>query len=153
MTNRPKFVYVTYIRATPEKVWRAFTEPETTKKFWMGMHIQTDWKTGAPWKLLFDDGDLADAGEILEFTPPRKLVLRWTNEWKPEMKAEGPSICTIELEQAGSAVKLTVIHEMESGTESKFIEAVSGGWPAILSNLKSLLEGGDASVTWEYCKS
>jgi uncharacterized protein YndB with AHSA1/START domain len=69
-------------------------------------------------------------------------VLRWRNEWNPELKAEGDTRCTMELEPAGSAVKLSITHEMERA-DSKFIGAVSGGWPKILSNLKSLLETGE----------
>jgi uncharacterized protein YndB with AHSA1/START domain len=86
-------------------------------------------------------GEFADAGEVIEAEAPRRLVLRWRNEFKPELKSEGYSRCTIELEPVGDAVKLTVTHELD-GPGSKFIDAVSGGWPRILSNLKSLLETG-----------
>src|SRR5262249_14169142 len=103
----------------------------------------SSWKTGSPWKLVFSDGKIADTGEIIEADPPRRLVIKWQNEWKPEMKAEGPSRCTfdIEPEAVSGVVKLTVTHGMDKEA-SKFIEGVSGGWPKILSNLKSLLETG-----------
>ena len=87
------------------------------------------------------DGRITDAGEIIEAEPPRRLVIRWQNQHRPELKAEGDSICTMELEPAGTAVKFTITHTIER-EPSKFIAAVSGGWPAILSNLKSLLETG-----------
>lgn len=86
-------------------------------------------------------GRIADAGEILEIEKPRKIVIKWRNEFMPEMKAEGFSRCTIELEPAADAVKLTVLHEIDKDG-SKFIQAVSGGWPKILSSLKSMLETG-----------
>jgi uncharacterized protein YndB with AHSA1/START domain len=83
------------------------------------------------------------AGEVLEIEPPKRLVLRWQNEFLPELHEEGFSRATFELEPLNEVVKLTVIHEIDvSG--SKFIEAVSTGWPAILSSLKSLLETGEA---------
>jgi uncharacterized protein YndB with AHSA1/START domain len=87
------------------------------------------------------DGTLTDTGEILEIDPPRRMVIRWQHEWKAELKAEGPGRCTIELEPMDGAVKLTITHEIER-PDSKLIAAVSGGWPSILSNLKSLLETG-----------
>ena len=136
------FVYVTFIRTTPEKLWAALTSPAFTKKYWFGMHQETAWKAGAPWQLVFPDGRVADTGEIVEVDPPKRLVLRWRNEFRPELKAEGDSRCTVELEPIGTAVKLTITHEMDR-SESKLIQAVSGGWPRILSNLKSLLETGE----------
>jgi uncharacterized protein YndB with AHSA1/START domain len=146
--SNPKFVYVTYIRTTPEKLWAALTDPETIRKFWFGITAESDWRPGSSWRLKFEDGRTADIGEILEADPPRKLVIRWRNEFKPDLKAEGWSRCTMQIEMAdyypdfgGKAVKLTINHELENeGT--KFIEAVSGGWPKVLSNLKSLLETG-----------
>jgi uncharacterized protein YndB with AHSA1/START domain len=94
---------------------------------------------------------VADTGEILESEPPERLVIRWRNEFKPELKVEGYSRCTMQIEMAeyypdlgGKAAKLTITHELE-GEGTKFIEAVSGGWPKVLSNLKSLLETGDVA--------
>ena len=136
------FVYVTFIRTTPERLWSALTTADFMKQYWMGMCIQTDWKVGSPWKLEFPDGRIADNGEIVEIDPPRRIVLKWTNQWNPEMNAEGPTRCTMELEPIGEAVKLTITHEMDR-PDSKLIEAVSGGWPRMLSNLKSLLETGE----------
>lgn len=136
------FVYVIFIRTTPEKLWSALTEPEFTKQYWFGMHLDSEWKPGSSWKMVAGDGKVYDAGEILESDPPRRLVIKWRNEWKPEFKAEGYSRCTMELEPVGEAVKLSITHEMDR-EHSRFIEeGVSGGWPKILSNLKSLLETG-----------
>ncbi len=138
---RSSFVYVTFIRTTPEKLWKALTDPEFTRQYWFGVTLECAWKKGAPWKMRYPDGTLTDSGEILEIDPPRRMVIRWQNEWRPELKAEGPGRCTFELEPTGGAVKLTITHEMER-RDSKLIGAVSDGWPKILSNLKSLLETG-----------
>ena len=149
------YVYVTFIRTTPQKLWTALTDPAFTKQYWFGMHQETEWKPGAPWRMVYPDGRVSDAGELLEVDPPRRLVIKWRNEWKPEMKAEGYSRCVMELEPVddsaggpgggpgGGAVKLTITHSMER-PDSELIRAVAGGWPKVLSNLKSLLETGEA---------
>jgi uncharacterized protein YndB with AHSA1/START domain len=141
-----EFVYVTFIRTTPERLWSALTDPEQMKKYWFGMHCESGWTAGSPWRLLFTDGRVADAGEILESDPPRRLAIQWRNEFKPELKAEGQALCVMELEPADEAVKLTVSHSIDR-RPSMFIKAVSGGWPKILSNLKSLLETGEVVLT------
>jgi uncharacterized protein YndB with AHSA1/START domain len=139
---------VTFIRTTPDRLWSALTSAEFHEEYWFGMHCESEWKVGSPWKLLFADGRVADTGEVVEADPPRRLVIKWRNEFKPELKAEGYSRCTFELEPVvdTDAVKLSITHEMDL-PGSKFIEAVSGGWPRILSNLKSLLETGDIVLT------
>jgi uncharacterized protein YndB with AHSA1/START domain len=134
------FIYVTYIRTTPEKLWEALTNPEFTRKYWYGSHQESEWKAGSSWKLMFADGRVADSGEVLEVDPPRRLVLKWRNEFRPELKAEGYTRCTFEIESEGEIVKLTITHE--AGGFNKMIEAVSQGWPRVLSSLKSLLETG-----------
>ncbi len=137
-----QFVYVIYIRTTPEKLWQALIEPEFTRRFWCETWQDCEWKPGASWKLMIPDGRVGDSGEVLEIDPHRRIVLSWRNEFKPEMRAEGDSRLTYELEPQGDSVKLTVIHEMDK-PGSKLIGAVSNGWPAILSSLKSLLETGE----------
>jgi uncharacterized protein YndB with AHSA1/START domain len=141
--NNDRFVYVTYIRTTPEKLWDALTKREFTQKYWFGTWQDCDWTVGASWKLTFPDGRIADAGEVQEIDPPRRLVLKWRHQLDPEINAEGDSRATFELEQLEDLTKLTVIHEIDQ-QGSKFIAAVSGGWPMILSSLKSLLETGEA---------
>jgi uncharacterized protein YndB with AHSA1/START domain len=74
--SKPKFVYVTYIRTTPKKLWVALTDPQTIRKYWFGITAECDWKPGSPWRLKFEDGRTADTGEILESDPPRRLVIR-----------------------------------------------------------------------------
>ena len=140
------FAYVTFIRTTPEKLWSALTDPEQMKEYWFGMHFETIWKKGAEWRMLFPDGKVADAGEILELERPRRIRLKWRNEFRPELKAEGFASCTIELEPYGDAVRLSIAHSIERA-DSQFIQAVSGGWPKVLSNLKSMLETGHVLLT------
>jgi uncharacterized protein YndB with AHSA1/START domain len=143
------FVYVTYIRTTQEKLWSALTDPEFMKQYWFGMHCESQWTAGSPWKLVSSEGQVFDAGEIVEATPPRRLVIRWQHQHRPELKAEGPSLCTMELEAQGAAVKLSITHAADR-EDSKLIGAVSGGWPKILSNLKSLLENGSPALEEAY---
>ena len=143
------FVYVTYIRTTQEELWSALTDAEFMKQYWFGMQCICQWKTGAPWKLVSSEGKVFDSGEIVEIDPPRRMVIRWHNQVRPELTEEGPSLCTMELEAEGKAVKLSITHSIER-ENSKFIEAVSGGWPKIMSNLKSLLETGAAVMTDPY---
>ena len=147
---RSTFVYVTYIRTTPERLWSALTsDAEFMKQYWFGVHCQSQWTAGSSWKMVYSDGTISDAGEIIESQPPRRLVIRWQHQNKPELKAEGDSRCTLELEPIGTTVKLSITHTIER-EPSKFIEAVSGGWPKIIANLKSLLETGSIALQEPY---
>jgi uncharacterized protein YndB with AHSA1/START domain len=135
------FVYVTYIRTTPEKLWAALTDVEVMKQYWFGVRCDSQWKAGSSWKLTYPDGRLTDSGEIIEAEPPRRLTILWQHQSKPELKAEGESNCTMEVEASGPAVKLSLTHTIEC-EPSNFITAVSAAWPMVISNLKSLLETG-----------
>jgi uncharacterized protein YndB with AHSA1/START domain len=146
---RSTFVYVTYIRTTPEKLWSALTDAEFMKQYWFGNHCESQWTSGSSWKNVSSDGQIMDAGEIVEAEPPRRLVIRWQNQAKPVLKAEGHSLCTIELEPSGPAVKLSITHTIER-EPSEFLAAVSGGWPKVISNLKSLLETGSIVLQDPY---
>ena len=138
-----QFVHVTFIRTTPEKLWRALIEPEFTRQFWMGTTQESEWKVGSSWRIAKPDGRTADSGEVVELEPYKKIVLKWQNHLFSQMTAEGFSRMTYELEPRGEMVRLTVTHTMEK-SESEFIKAVSNGWPVILSSLKSLLETGES---------
>jgi uncharacterized protein YndB with AHSA1/START domain len=139
---RSTFHYVTYIRTTPEKLWSALTnDEEFMKQYWFGVHCESRWTAGSSWKMVSAEGQILDDGEIVEAERPRRLVIRWKHQRNPELAAEGDSLCTMELEGVGPAVKLSITHTIER-EPSKLIEAVSGGWPKIISNLKSLLETG-----------
>lgn len=137
-----RFVYVIYIRTTPERLWEALTQPEFTRRYWAETWQESDWQPGSTWRIMIPDGRVGDSGEVLEIDPPRKLVVSWRNEFVPEMRAEGHTRATFELEPQEGSVRLTVIHEIDLA-DSKTIAAVSGGWPPLLSSLKSLLETGE----------
>jgi len=141
-----RFAYAIFIKTTPEKLWAALTTPRFMRLYWFGVAIETDWKAGSPWTMVHGDGRITDAGQVVECDPPRRIVLDWTHQMRPELAAEGMARCVIELEPVDGAVKLTILHTMERG-DSKLIEAVSGGWPRILSNLKSYLETGAAILS------
>jgi uncharacterized protein YndB with AHSA1/START domain len=147
--GKSRFVYVIYIRTTPDQLWSALTSQEFAQEYWRGAYPEADWKVGGSWKLVLPDGVVCDAGEIVAFEPSKRLGIRWRNEFRPEFKAEGWSLCIMEIEPVDGAVKLTVTHSMER-EGSKLIDAVSGGWPQILSNLKSLLETGSVILGPKY---
>lgn len=139
-----RFLYVTYIRAAPQTVWKHLTDPELNKTFWSGYHQQTSWKVGDDYRIQAADGRVWDTGKVLAFDPPRRLSVSWLHLNDPAMKAEGESVATFELEPSGEGVtKLTVTHSI-GVADSKLIGAVSGGWPMILASLKSLIETGRA---------
>ena len=140
-----RFVYVTFIRTTPEGLWQALTTAEFQRQYWFGMHIDSDFKAGSSWTLQFEDGRIADEGEVLESDAPRRLVISWRHRMRPELTAEGEARASFDIEPAEGSVKLTVVHEIER-ENSQLIQAVSGGWPSILSSLKSLLETGEPLV-------
>ena len=147
--GKSTFVYVTYIRTTPEKLWSALTDAEFMKQYWFGNTCDSRWTPGSSWKMTYPYGRVSDVGEIVEAEPPRRLVIRWRSQIKPELQAEGDSLCTMELEPSGPAVKLSITHTIEREA-SKLIVAVSGGWPKVISNLKSLLETGSIVLLEPY---
>jgi uncharacterized protein YndB with AHSA1/START domain len=142
--RRPKsqFVYVTYIKTSPAKLFDALTLPEFTKLYWDGVWHDAEWRVGGSWKLMFPDGRVADSGEVVEYDPPRRLVLKWRNDFRPDLNAEGYSRCEIDIEADGPVCKLTIVHSMDRDG-SLLIGAVSNGWPRLMSSLKSLLETGE----------
>ena len=164
-TKETKFVYTTYIHATPEKVWQGLTDPAFTKQYWRhptagGVEMQTDWKKGSTYDVTYEQSGLVISHPeqvILESDPYRRLAYTWhtfTPEWAAahgidqtlaaEWGAEPRSRVAFDIEDAGSGVvKLTVVHDgFEPG--SAVLQGVSGGWPAVISALKTLLETGSA---------
>jgi uncharacterized protein YndB with AHSA1/START domain/DNA-binding transcriptional ArsR family regulator len=153
--DRPSFVYTTYIRTTPEKLWQALTEPAFTRRYW-NASFQTDWKPGST--MTWDLGGITVADPeqvVLESEPYRRLSFTW-HTFSPELNdslelpddarqriaAEGRSTATFEIEPVGDSVKLTVIHD---GLDpSGLVQSLIGdGWPRVLSRLKTLLETGE----------
>ena len=143
MGNGDRFVYVTFIRTTPEKLWDALTKPEFTRQYWFGSSLDSTWGTGASWQLKTPDGGLTDSGNVVEIEKPRRLVLSWKHERFSDMRDDENARAIFELEPQGEIVKLTVTHESDK-KDSKLIKGVSGGWPIILASLKSLLETGES---------
>jgi uncharacterized protein YndB with AHSA1/START domain len=140
--SKPEFVYVTYIETTPEKLWEALTSSEFSKRYWFGTEVRSDWKVGSPFALV-TDGKTSDTGEILVADPPRLLSYTFKHELFEDMRDEPATKVVFTIEPYGEIVKLTVTHEgFVEG--SKLLGAISNGWPAILSALKSLLETGHA---------
>jgi uncharacterized protein YndB with AHSA1/START domain len=139
-----RFRYLTYIRAPAQKVWDALTDPAQNKLFWSGYHQESTWDVGADFAIVGAEGKAWDTGKVLAFDPPKRLSVTWNHQHDAAMKAEGESVCSFDLEALGEALtKLTVTHVIGIA-DSKLIVAVSGGWPMILSSLKSLLETGKA---------
>lgn len=147
--SKSEFVYVIYIRTTPEKLWSALTDAAFIEQYWFGMQVESRWTPGSSWTMASGDGTVFDSGEIVAAEPPWRLVIRWRHQNRPELKAEGESLCTMELEPSGTAVKLCITHSIEC-QPSKFIEAVSVGWPKVIANLKSLLETGAVALQDPY---
>ncbi len=139
MGGNPTFVYVTYVQATPEKVWHALTDAGLTAEYWGHSNV-SDWLAGSQWHHLRTDGSgIADVtGTVLAATPPRRLVM--TFEAPGEAQAEEPSKVTFDIEPYYEIVRVTVTHE--NLPDGDAFDAVSAGWPAVLANLKSLLETG-----------
>jgi uncharacterized protein YndB with AHSA1/START domain len=123
---KSQFVYGTYVRTTPEKLWDALTKPEITRAYWYGAWHDAKWEPGAPWKLMAPDGRVADSGEVIETERARRLVLKWRHELTAELRAEGYSRCTLDLERFGDMVKLTTTHEIGK-QKSKLLDALSNG--------------------------
>src|SRR5260370_16258393 len=108
------------------------TDAEFMKQYWFGNHCESQWTAGSSWKNVYPDGRITDVGEIVEAEPPRRLVIRWQHQDKPQLKAEGWSLCTIELEPSGTAVKLSITPTLEPDP-SKIIAPVSPRGPNVRS--------------------
>lgn len=137
--EKPDFVYVTYIKTTPEKLWEALTSPEFTRQYWFGIAVTSDWKVGSPMTYLRDGKPVVD-GKVLTFDRPKVLAYTFHENFG-DSSSEPPTKVTLELEPHGTSVKLTVTHT-DFVANSKHRPSISLGWPAVLSNLKSLLETG-----------
>jgi uncharacterized protein YndB with AHSA1/START domain len=149
MNSTPKFVYVTLITTTPEKLWSALTSPEFTRQYWGGTNIESDWKVGS--KVVFRwKGKIVHNDTVLKSEPPRLLSYSFHPLQFEELLSEQPSRVTFEIEEftgksarQGPVVKLTVTHD-DFPAESKIFPMISTGWPDILSSLKTMLETGQA---------
>ena len=147
-SSKPTYVYVIYIESTPDRVWEALTDADLTGEYW-GHRNVSDWRVGSRWEHQRMDGSgIADVvGTVLESDPPTRLVSTWAEPGGEPLG--GPSRVTFDIEPWGDIVRLTVTHE-NLATQSD-LDAVSTGWPAVLSNLKSLIETGHTlpQAPWE----
>jgi uncharacterized protein YndB with AHSA1/START domain len=141
---KPKTVYVTYIAATPAKVWQALTSPEFTKLYFFGRTIELEPKVGGAFRFRMADGRVDVQGKVVEYDPPRKLSVTWHVEWIEEFRKLPESLVTYEIVQAGEAVRLTMTESHSWDVPDAILAGGRMGWPAILSSLKSLLETGKA---------
>jgi uncharacterized protein YndB with AHSA1/START domain len=138
-------VFEIYIRTTPERLWEAITDRATRAKFQFGCHIDSDWTPGSRYELSNPKAaDLISEGENIIVEPPRRLVQSFVALWDDNAKAEGTSRVTWEIEPVGDSCRLTVTHDqLREGAD----EAIYGGWPMILSGLKSWIETGEVLTT------
>jgi uncharacterized protein YndB with AHSA1/START domain len=138
-------VFEIYIKTTPERLWEAITDGELRRRYWFGVGVDSDWRPGSRYEARHP---MAPApiydGENLEVDPPRRLVQSFTGHWSDDAKAEGTSRVTWEIEPVGDSCRLTVTHDqLREGAA----EEVYGGWPQVLSGLKTLLETGEQLTT------
>ena len=138
-------VYEIYIKTTPERLWQAITDPEMRSKYTFGVEVKTDWKPGSRYEGIPRQlGTPILEGENLEVDPPRRLVQSFRALWSDDVKREGTSRVTWEIEPIGDSCRLTVVHDqLREGANAELY----GGWPMILSGLKTLLETGQLLTT------
>jgi uncharacterized protein YndB with AHSA1/START domain len=141
------FVYVTYIAAAPELVWKALLDGEFTRQYW-GHENVSDWEPGSAWEHRRDDahGPVVLLGSVLEAEAPKRLVITWADPNDRDRPSRHSRV-SCEIEPIGGMVRLTVTHDdLEAGSEMQ--RKIAHGWPRVLSSLKSLLETGRALPTW-----
>jgi len=145
LENPMEKVFEIYIRTTPERLWEAITDPEIRSKYNFGSRQTSDWSPGSRYEVTHPGADgLLGEGENLEVEPPLRLVQSMTALWSDEAKAEGTSRVTWEIEPIGDSCRLTVTHDqLREGAN----EELYGGWPMILSGLKTWIETGEVLTT------
>jgi uncharacterized protein YndB with AHSA1/START domain len=141
---KPAIVYTIYIASTPEKVWQALTSAEFSKQYFFGNSVEVDLRVGGAYIVRTPDGALHISGEVIECDPLRKLTITFNVNWPALIEKLGPTLVTYEIEQAGEAVKLTLLQSHDRPLSDDILSGGRQGWPAILSSLKSVLETGKA---------
>ena len=139
---KPRTIYVTYIAATPEKVWQALTSSEFTRKYFWERDIEIEPKLGGAFALKLPDGKVNVRGKVIAWDPPRKLSVTWQVKWPEEFRKLPECVVTYEIAKAGEAVRLTMTESHSWNVPDSILSGGRTGWPAILSSLKSLLETG-----------
>src|SRR5882757_6919778 len=143
---KPAIVYAIYIASTPEKVWEALTTAEFSRKYFSALAVEAELKVGGAFVVRAPDGSVHISGEVIECDPLRKLTVTFNVNWPALIEKLGPTLVTYEIEQAGDAVKLTLLQSHDRTVSDDILSGGRQGWPAILSSLKSLLETGNAMV-------
>ncbi|ARQ01380.1 SRPBCC family protein [Pseudorhodoplanes sinuspersici] len=139
---KPKTVYVTYIASTPERVWQALTDPEFSRQYFFGFAIDVEPKPGGAFHYRYPDGRVHISGKVLDWSPPRRFVCTWIVEGMEGFGELPECIVAYDIEPAGDAVKLTMTESHSWDVPEAIMAGGRSGWPAILSNLKSVLETG-----------
>lgn len=139
---KPKTIYVTYIAATPEKVWRALTDPAFTKQYFFGFAIEVEPKQGGPFRMLWPDGRVHISGKVVEWSPPKRLTCTWLVDGMNDFAELPECLVSYEIEPSGETVKLTMTESHSWDVPAAILSGGRQGWPKILSSLKSLLETG-----------
>lgn len=139
---KPKTVYITYISATPDKVWQALTSTEFTRKYFWERSIELEPKRGGAFALRLPDGRVNVQGKVIEYDPPQKLSVTWHVEWPEEFRKLPECLVTYEIAQAGDAVRLIMTESHSWDVADAILSGGRMGWPAVLSSMKSLLETG-----------
>jgi uncharacterized protein YndB with AHSA1/START domain/DNA-binding transcriptional ArsR family regulator len=137
-------VFEIYIKTTPERLWEAITDEEMRRRYNFGVGVASDWAPGSHYELVQPGGGAIADGEILEADPPHRLVQSFTALWSEDVKREGTSRVTWEIEQVADSCRLTVTHDQLRADANG---ELYGGWPMILSGLKTLLETGESLTT------
>ena len=141
---KPLTVYVTYIDATPEKIWQALTDAAFTRQYFAGFSANVEPRNGGAFRLLYPDGRVHIAGRVLDWSPPRRFSCTWVVEGMAEFSELPECIVTYEIEPAGGACRLTMTEFHSWDVPEAILAGGRSGWPAILSSLKSVLETGRA---------
>ncbi|HXX03392.1 MAG TPA: SRPBCC family protein [Xanthobacteraceae bacterium] len=139
---KPKTVYVIYVASTPEQVWQALTSSEFTRKYFWQRDVELEPKPGGAFALRLPDGRINVRGKVIAYDPPRKLSVTWQVEWPEDFRKLPECLVTYEVAQAGEAVRLTMTESHSWDVPDAILSGGRSGWPAILSSMKSLLEGG-----------
>jgi uncharacterized protein YndB with AHSA1/START domain len=139
---KPMTVYTIYIASTPEKVWKALTAAEFSRKYFSGLAVEAELKVGGAFVVRAPDGSVHIDGEVIECIAPRKLTVTWNVNWPDLVEKLGLTLVTYDIEPAGDAVRLTMTEAHDRPISDDILSGGRAGWPAILSSLKSLLETG-----------
>src|ERR1041385_8575480 len=135
---KPKTVYTIYIASTPDKVWHALTDGGLSQQYFHGSLLEIEPKVGGKFLVKFPDGRINVKGIVVEWSPPRRLATTWVVDWIPELREFPECLVSYDIAQAGDAVRLTLTESYSWDVPEALLSGGRSGWPAILSNLKSV---------------